>query len=637
MYIFLFILVVKLFMDKESRKVLLVFIFSFLAIVGIEQFSLSNYGRAEIRNNKLEGSTGLSTSRMTYGRFLDYIEKGWVQQVDLYDNCRNAIVQASSPELGDRPQAIRVELPIASTQLIQKLKQYDINFDAHPLPKKSIVLILVSNLLIPLAFLGGLYFLFRESDYFSDYFPQIPGNSPLDTMGKSPARFYANPQTGVTFKDVAGINEARARLEEIVSFLNTPEKYTRLGARIPSGILLIGPPGTGKTLLAKAIATEAGVPFFDVSGSEFVEVYVGVGAARIRDLFDQAIEVAPSLIFIDEIDAVGRRRGSGVGSGNDEREQTLNQLLTEMDGFIDNRGIIVIAATNRVDILDEALIRPGRFDRKINIGLPNKIGRYEILKVHARNKPLEESICLKAIAKKTPGFTGARLATVLNEAAILSCRFKRDIILQEDIEEAIERIVYGARGKPMKPGLQKTATAYREVGRAIVATMLEYHEPVDKISLIPRGGKKAATYFVIDEDQTLITRGQLLSRISQIGASRITERIVFGPTDITTATTQDLQEAAYIARLMVTTYGLSSLGPIAFKNVTSPYQKNRIDKETREIVEMCNAISYKIILDHRVVLDVAVRKLLIHDVLTGDQLTDIISQYTDIPEKKACF
>ena len=361
-------------------------------------------------------TSNISSSRMTYSRFLDYLEMGWVKQVDLYDNSRNAIVQASSPELGNRPQAIRVEIPIESSRLIQKLKDSEIDFDAHPTLRVNAYLKLFQNVVLPFLFIGILLYYFRDSTDFD--FSDDPFDAPMN-IGRSPAKLYERLDKAVFFDDIAGIDEAKAEFEEIVSFLQKPEKYTIVGARIPKGVLVTGPPGTGKTLLAKAIATEAEVPFFNVAGSEFVEMFIGVGAARIRDLFSNAAEYAPCIVFIDEIDAVGRERGSGIGGGNDEREQTLNQLLTEMDGFKENRGVIVVGATNRVDILDAALLRPGRFDRQIEIGLPDRLGRYEILKVHSRNKFFGWDVSLVGLAGRTPGFSGADLANLLNE----SCYF----------------------------------------------------------------------------------------------------------------------------------------------------------------------------------------------------------------------
>merc|ERR1712086_876761 len=335
-------------------------------------------------------------------------------------------------------------------QLIQKLKEYNIDFDAHPAEKKNFFVSIASNILLPIVFLAGLVYFFQNSENFGGG----SGQSPM-SLGKSTARFERRPDTGVLFDDIAGIDEAKAEFEEIVSFLREPERYTLVGAKIPKGILLVGPPGTGKTLLAKAIANESDVPFFNVAGSEFVEMFIGIGAARIRDLFKKASENTPCIIFIDEIDAVGRERGSGMGGGNDEREQTLNQLLTEMDGFKENKGVIVVGATNRADILDAALLRPGRFDRQIQVGLPDRLGRLGILKVHARNKPLEKDVSLIQIANRTPGFSGADLANLLNESAILATRYKRTSISKNEINEAVDRIIGGIAGSAMEDSKNK--------------------------------------------------------------------------------------------------------------------------------------------------------------------------------------
>lgn len=617
-------------MDRDSiQKVLIgIFLTACLAI-GVQQFSFNDFGKAEVRNERLEMSTNVSSSRMTYGRFLDYLEMGWVNQVDLYDNSRNAIVQASSPELGNRPQAIRVEIPIGSSQLIQKLKEYDIDFDAHPAPKKSLIITLVSNVLIPLLFIGGLIFFFQNSDNFS----QNPGNSPMN-MGKSTARFNPRPQTGVTFDDIAGIDEAKAEFEEIVSFLKEPERYTRVGARIPKGVLLVGPPGTGKTLLAKAIATEAEVPFFSVAGSEFVEMFIGIGASRIRDLFTKASEAAPCIVFIDEIDAVGRERGSGIGGGNDEREQTLNQLLTEMDGFRENKGVIVVGATNRADILDAALLRPGRFDRQITVGLPDRIGRAGILKVHAKNKPLEEDISLFNLAGRTPGFSGADLANLLNESAILATRYKKDIITIYEVNEAIDRIIGGIAGTAMEDTKNKRLIAYHEVGHALAGSLLEYHDPVEKITLIPRGNAKGLTWFTPNEDQSLVSRCQLLARITMTLSGRVAEQLIFGDPEVTTGASNDLQQVTNIARQMVTRYGMSGLGPIAFEGEYDTRLANRIDQEVCKIINFCEKLANRIILDNRVIIDLAVEELLEYEELNGDDFRKIISLYTIIPKKK---
>jgi cell division protease FtsH len=550
-------------MDRNLiQKILIGLFISGCLIAGIKTMTIGNFAKTEVRNEKLEVKSAVSSSRMTYGRFLEYLEMGWVKQVDLYDNSRNAIVQASSPELGNRPQAIRVEIPVGASQLIQKLKEYNIDFDAHPIPRKSIFLVIASNLLLPLIFIGGLIFFFQQN---SDNFSQNSGSNPMN-LGNSPARFDQRPDTGVTFDDIAGIDEAKAEFEEIVSFLKEPDKYTRVGAKIPKGVLLIGPPGTGKTLLAKAIANEANVPFFSVAGSEFVEMFIGIGAARIRDLFTKASENTPCIIFIDEIDAVGRERGSGVGGGNDEREQTLNQLLTEMDGFKENKGVIVVGATNRVDILDAALLRPGRFDRQITVGLPDRLGRIGILKVHASNKPLDEDVSLVQLANRTPGFSGADLANLLNESAILATRYKKKSITKNEVNEAADRIIGGIAGANMEDNKNKKLVAYHEVGHAIIASLLQNHEEVEKITLIPRGGSRGSTWFTPNEEQSLVSRAELLARITSTLGGRVTEQIIFGDTEVTTGASNDLQQVTNIARQMVTRYGMSSLGPIAFED-----------------------------------------------------------------------
>ena len=580
----------------------------------------------------------VSSSKMTYGRFLEYLDMGWVKQVDLYDNSRNAIVQASSPELGNRPQSIRVEIPVGASQLIQKLKASNIDFDAHPAPQKSIFLTIASNLLLPLIFIGSLIFFFQNSDNFS----QNSNTSPMN-LGKSPARFDENPDTGVSFNDIAGIDEAKAEFEEIVSFLKEPERYTLVGAKIPKGVLLVGPPGTGKTLLAKAIASEANVPFYNVAGSEFVEMFIGIGAARIRDLFKKASENTPCIVFIDEIDAVGRERGSGIGGGNDEREQTLNQLLTEMDGFKENKGVIVVGATNRVDILDAALLRPGRFDRQITVGLPDRLGRIGILKVHARNKPIGDDVSLVQLANRTPGFSGADLANLLNESAILATRYKKRIITKNEVNEAADRIIGGIAGTTMEDTKNKKLIAYQEVGHAVVGSVLENHDDVEKITLIPRGGAKGLTWFTASEDQMLLSRSALLARIITTLAGRVTEQVVFGDPEITTGASNDLQRLTGIARQMVTRYGMSNIGPIALENDNNEQMFmgsncneaiiNRIDREVCRIINHCEQIATKIILDNRVIIDLIVERLLDSETIDGPEFRKLVSQYTILPKK----
>merc|ERR1712113_877969 len=546
-------------MNRNTIQKVLIGLFVLACVfIGLKTFNIIG-----INNNltKSELNKNISSSRMTYGRFLEYLEMGWIKQVDLYDNGRNAMVQAFSPELGNRPQSIRVEIPVGASQLIQKLKESNIDFDAHPAPKKSILIAIASNLLLPLIFIGSLIFFFQNSDNFGSN----SGSSPMN-LGKSPARFDQRPDTGISFSDIAGIDEAKAEFEEIVSFLKEPERYTLVGAKIPKGVLLVGPPGTGKTLLAKAIANEANVPFYSVAGSEFVEMFIGIGAARIRDLFKKAAENTPCIVFIDEIDAVGRERGAGIGGGNDEREQTLNQLLTEMDGFKENKGVIVVGATNRVDILDAALLRPGRFDRQITVNLPDRLGRIEILKVHARNKSFADDVSLVQLAGRTPGFSGADLANLLNEAAILATRYKKATISKNEVNQAIDRIIGGIAGTPMENSKNKKLIAYHEVGHAVTGTVLKSHDEVEKITLTPRGSAKGLTWFTPEEDQSLVSHSALLARIIGTLGGRAAEQVIFGNPEITTGASSDLEQVTNLARQMVTRFGMSNIGPIALED-----------------------------------------------------------------------
>ena len=623
-------------MDRNTiQKILIGLLLLGCIFIGLRAVNVIGF---DANQSKPEVNTNVSSSRMTYGRFLEYLEMGWVKQVDLYDNSRNAMVQASSPELGNRPQSIRVEIPVGSSQLIQKLKEYNINFDAHPAPKKSIFLTIASNLLLPLIFIGSLIFFFQNSDNFSSN----SGSSPMN-LGKSPARFDQQPDTGISFDDIAGIDEAKAEFEEIVSFLKEPERYTLVGAKIPKGVLLVGPPGTGKTLLAKAIANEANVPFYSVAGSEFVEMFIGIGAARIRDLFKKASENTPCIVFIDEIDAVGRERGAGIGGGNDEREQTLNQLLTEMDGFKENKGVIVVGATNRIDILDAALLRPGRFDRQITVNLPDRLGRIGILKVHARNKPFDEDVSLVQIANRTPGFSGADLANLLNEAAILATRYKKKTITKNEVNEAADRIIGGIAGTTMEDTKNKKLIAYHEVGHAIIGSVLENHDEVEKITLIPRGGAKGLTWFTPEEDQTLVSRSQLLARIITTLGGRVTEQVVFGNPEVTTGASNDLQQVTNIARQMVTRYGMSNIGPIALEDENNEQMflggeyneaiADRIDTEVCKIIKHCEEIATEIILDNRVIIDLIVEKLLDAETIDGEVFRKLVREYTILPTK----
>jgi len=630
------------------RNILIGIILLSSVTLGVKKFNLLGFESPENIRNTAQLNQNVVSSRMTYGRFLEYLEMGWVKQVDLYDNSRNAIIQASSPELGNRPQTVRVEIPVGASQLIQKLKEYNIDFDAHPAERKNFFVSIASNILLPIVFLTGLVYFFQNSENFGSG----SGQSPM-SLGKSTARFERRPDTGVGFADIAGIDEAKAEFEEIVSFLKEPEKYTIVGAKIPKGILLVGPPGTGKTLLAKAIANEADVPFFSVAGSEFVEMFIGIGAARVRDLFKKASENAPCIVFIDEIDAVGRERGAGVGGGNDEREQTLNQLLTEMDGFKENKGVIVVGATNRVDILDAALLRPGRFDRQVTVNLPDRLGRVGILKVHARNKPISDNVSLVQLANRTPGFSGADLANLLNEAAILATRYKKTTITKVEVNEAADRIIGGIAGTPLEDTKNKRLIAYHEVGHAITGSVLKSHDEVEKITLTPRGSAKGLTWFTPNEDQTLLSRSALLARIIATLGGRAAEQVIFGDPEVTTGASSDLQQVTNLARQMVTRFGMSNIGPMALEdentgqvflggNVTpgSEYAENiadRIDDEVCKIIDYCEQKAIEIIFDNRVIIDLIVEKLMDIETMDGEEFRELLSTYTILPSKNVPY
>nr|YP_009257608.1 putative plastid division protein [Coeloseira compressa]ANH09691.1 putative plastid division protein [Coeloseira compressa] len=593
-------------------------------------------------NNELNNSN-MNNSRMTYGRFLEYMEMGWVKKVDIYDNGHTAIVEAVGPELGNRVQKIRVELPNSAPELITKIKKLNIDLDAHPSKNSNALWNLLGNLLFPLFLIVGLAFLFRRSSNSNS------GPGQAMSFGKSKALFQMEAKTGVVFNDVAGIDEAKEEFEEVVTFLKKPECFTAVGAKIPKGVLLIGPPGTGKTLLAKAIAGEANVPFFSISGSEFVEMFVGVGASRVRDLFKKAKENAPCIVFIDEIDAVGRQRGTGIGGGNDEREQTLNQLLTEMDGFEGNTGIIVIAATNRVDILDSALLRPGRFDRQVNVDVPDFKGRLAILNVHANNKKIDSGVSLGIIARRTPGFSGADLANLLNEAAILTARKRKNMITLKEIDASIDRIVAGMEGNPLTDSKSKRLIAYHEIGHALIGTLLANHDLVQKVTLIPRGQARGLTWFTPSEDQAMISRSQILSRIMGALGGRAAEEVVFGEAEVTTGASNDLQQVTSMARQMVTRFGMSNIGPLSLEseelnpflgrgmNNNSNYSDEiaiKIDKQIQLIVEECHIKTVKMIKENRIVIDRLVDILIEQETINGDDFRAILNQYTNIPNKK---
>ena len=446
-------------------------------------------------------------------------------------------------------------------ELLQLLTDNDVDIAVQPTTQANPLQQAASSLIFPILLLGGLFFLFRRAG-------SGGGGNPAMSFGKSKARLQMESETKITFGDVAGIEGAKLELTEVVDFLKNPDRFTAVGAKIPKGVLLVGPPGTGKTLLAKAVAGEASVPFFSISGSEFVEMFVGVGASRVRDLFEQAKKNAPCIVFIDEIDAVGRQRGAGLGGGNDEREQTLNQLLTEMDGFEGNTGIIIVAATNRPDVLDSALMRPGRFDRQVTVDRPDYSGRLQILKVHARSKTLSKGVDLDQVARRTPGFTGADLANLLNEAAILAARRELTEVSNDEIGAAIERIMVGPEKKDtVMSEKRKRLVAYHEAGHAVVGAVMPDYDPVQKISIIPRGQAGGLTFFTPSEERMesgLYSRSYLQNQMAVALGGRVAEEIIYGEDEVTTGASNDLKQVASVARQMITKFGMSDkLGPVA--------------------------------------------------------------------------
>ncbi|XP_020090340.1 ATP-dependent zinc metalloprotease FTSH 6, chloroplastic [Ananas comosus] len=591
-----------------------------------------------------ESPLDVTSNRLSYSRFLEYLNEGAVKKVDLFENGTVAIAEISNPVL-NRIQRVKVQLPGLPPELLRKLREKDVDFAAHPLEPNVGLMFLefLNNFAFPLLLLGSLFL--RNSYLNNPGGPNLPFG-----LGRSKAKFEMEPNTGVTFDDVAGVDEAKQDFQEIVEFLKSPEKFAAVGARIPKGVLLVGPPGTGKTLLAKAIAGEAGVPFFSISGSEFIEMFVGVGASRVRDLFNKAKANSPCLVFIDEIDAVGRQRGTGIGGGNDEREQTLNQLLTEMDGFSGDSGVIVLAATNRPEILDSALLRPGRFDRQVTVGLPDVRGREEILKVHSRNKKLDKDVSLSLVAMRTPGFSGADLANLMNEAAILAGRRGKDRITVKEIDDSIDRIVAGLEGTKMTEGKNKILVAYHEIGHAICATLTPGHDPVQKVTLIPRGQARGLTWFLPGEDPTLVSKQQIFARIVGGLGGRAAEEVIFGEPEVTTGAAGDLQQITQIARQMVTMFGMSELGPWALiepaaqssdvvlrmlaRNSMSEKLAEDIDKSVKAIVDKAYEIAKNHIRNNRAVIDLLVEVLIEKETLSGDEFRAILSEYTDIMQGK---
>jgi len=510
--------------------------------------------------------------------------------------------------------------------LIPTLRNKKVNIKVEPPMESNWLLNLAAQLIFPLAFFGLLWWMLMRQ-----------ANSQTNaafSFGKSPAKPLQG-KVDVTFADVAGVDEAKEELREIVDFLKTPEKFQKLGAKIPKGLLLMGPPGTGKTLLARAIAGEANVPFFSLAGSDFVEMFVGVGASRVRSLFSQAKKTTPCIIFMDEIDAVGRHRGAGLGGGHDEREQTLNQLLVEMDGFDPNSNIIVIAATNRPDILDPALLRPGRFDRQIVLDKPDLKGREEILKIHARNKPLASDVDLKIVARRTPGFTGADLENLLNEAAILAARANKKEVFMEEVEEAADRVMAGPEKKSrLISDKEKSIIAYHEVGHALLSHILPHADPVHKISILPRGLALGYTLALPLRDKYLVSKSEVLDQITVMMGGRVAEELVFN--EVTSGAHNDLERATELAKKMVTEYGMSALGPrtfgrkdrqiflgrdIAEMKDYSEQTADEIDHEVKRIIGECFARAQETLTQNRAALDRIAAELIEKETLEGENLT----------------
>ena len=520
--------------------------------------------------------------------------------------------------------------------LLKILTDHNVDIAVQPNREPAAWQQAVGSLLFPLILLGGLFFLLRRA--------QGGGGNPAMNFGKSKARVQMEPQTQVTFGDVAGIEGAKLELTEVLDFLKNPDRFTAVGAKIPKGVLLVGPPGTGKTLLAKAVAGEAGVPFFSISGSEFVEMFVGVGASRVRDLFEQAKKSAPCIVFIDEIDAVGRQRGAGLGGGNDEREQTLNQLLTEMDGFEGNTGIIIVAATNRPDVLDSALMRPGRFDRQVVVDRPDYQGRLQILKVHARGKTLAADVDLDKVARRTPGFTGADLANLLNEAAILAARRQLTEIAMDEVNDAIERVMAGPEKKDrVMSEKRKRLVAFHEAGHALVGALMPDYDPVQKISIIPRGQAGGLTFFTPSEERMesgLYSRSYLQNQMAVALGGRVAEEIVYGEDEVTTGASNDLQQVARVARQMVTRFGMSDrLGPVALGRSQGGMFLGRdiaaerdfsedtaaaIDEEVSQLVDEAYRRATEVLVANRPVLDELAEILVEKETVDAEELQELL-------------
>ena len=566
-----------------------------------------------------------------YTQFIQEVQQGKVERVVLSADRTRAQV---TPQDGEKKV---VNLLKDDLELIDILSKNNVDIVVSPQADDSTLFRVLSSVFVPVLLLVGLFFLLRRAQ-------SGPGSQAMN-FGKSKARVQMEPQSQITFGDVAGIDQAKLELNEVVDFLKNADRFTAVGAKIPKGVLLVGPPGTGKTLLARAVAGEAGVPFFSISGSEFVEMFVGVGASRVRDLFEQAKANAPCIVFIDEIDAVGRQRGAGLGGGNDEREQTLNQLLTEMDGFEGNTGIILIAATNRPDVLDSALLRPGRFDRQVVVDRPDYAGRAEILRVHSRGKTLAKDVDLDRIARRTPGFTGADLSNLLNEAAILAARRSLTEISMDEVNDAIDRVLAGPEKKDrVMSEKRKTLVAYHEAGHALVGALMPDYDPVQKISIIPRGRAGGLTWFTPSEDRMdtgLYSRSYLENQMAVALGGRITEELIFGEEEVTTGASSDLQQVAKVARQMVTRFGMSDrLGQVALGRQQGNMFLGRdivaerdfseetaaaIDDEVRKLVDVAYRRAKEVLVNNRQILDTLAAMLIEKETVDADELQELLA------------
>ena len=610
---------------KSVKKGLVPYLFMFLIMLGI--FYVVN-----IMNTKV--------NTLTYNEFMTELTDGTIKNASITTRESAGTYEVTGKLKGyKKNESFFARLP-KSEEVMKKIvdvsETQEFKLEVEPDPESSTFLMVLVNVLPFVLLIGFAFFFFNR---------QMAGNKSSMDFGKSKAKL-SNEKNKVTFKDVAGLKEEKEEVEELIDFLKNPKKFQKMGARIPKGVLLFGPPGTGKTLLARAVAGEANVPFYFISGSDFVELFVGVGASRVRDMFQQAKRNAPCLIFIDEIDAVGRQRGTGLGGGHDEREQTLNQLLTEMDGFGENEGIIIIAATNRPDVLDPALLRPGRFDRQVTVNLPDVKGREEILKVHADNKKLTEGITLKNLAKRTPGFSGADLENLLNEAALLAVRRNKEAITMSEIDEATDRVLMGpAKTSRKYSENDRKLVAYHEAGHAVIGLKLDNANDVQKVTIIPRGSAGGYNMMVPSEEKLCSTKTDLLEEITGLLGGRTAEEITFG--EITTGAHNDFEKATKIARAMVTEYGMSDLGPLQFEQqegsvfLGRDYNKsqhfsnevaNEIDMEMRKIINDCHKRATEIINKNKDLLKLIAETLLEYETLTKEQI-DYLVENGKMPEE----